>query len=281
MVLLGPKALGQSTDILRVEYLNIPENDSGIKTQRYKFLFNLPIKINAKKDYLITGMEYNRFDIGYSQDFPFDKSELIRFHVVDMNLGLITKWNPSWNFVAILTPRMASNFTSGTITDDFFLNATAAFWKEQPDADKPFRIVLGLTYNSTTGIPVPLPLINYYKKFHPKWSYTMGIPRSNFRHHFNEKHSLELALFLDGYFMNIQDNIALPYNQIASKISLTALVGTLGYQYNITKNMSLFLMAGRSFVQEGKLRNDKQGDVYLLNNEANFYIRTGFKIGIF
>ena len=81
--------------------------------------------------------------------------------------------------------------------------------------------------------------------------------------------------------MNIQDNIALPYSQIAWKISLTALVGTLGYQYNINKNMSLFLMAGRSFEQEGKLRNDKQGDVYLLNNEANFYIRTGFKIGIF
>ena len=272
---------GQSTDVFRLEYLNIPENDTGIKTQRYKLLFNLPIQINAKKDYLLTGMEYNRFDVGYSQDFPFDKSDLIRFHVIDMNLGLITKWNENWNLVTILTPRMASNFTSGSITDDFFMNATATFWKEKPDADKPFRIVLGLTYNSTTGLPVPLPLINYYRRFHPKWSYTLGIPRSDFKHYITKKHTLEMALFLDGYFINIQDNIVLPDNQIASKISLTALVATLGYQYNITKNMSLFLMAGRSLQQEGKLRNDGQGDVFLLNNESNLYIRTGFKIGIF
>jgi len=43
-----------------LEYLNIPENDAGIKTQRYKGLFNLPIKLNGKKDYLITGIEYNQ-----------------------------------------------------------------------------------------------------------------------------------------------------------------------------------------------------------------------------
>ncbi|CAN0598134.1 unnamed protein product, partial [Ectocarpus sp. 12 AP-2014] len=115
---------GQSSDIFRLEYLNIPENDTGIKTQRYRFLFNLPIKLNEKKDYLITGMEYNKLDIGYSQDFPFDRSELIRFHVVDLNVGFITKWNENWNLVTIITPRLASNFTSGTITDDFFFNAT-------------------------------------------------------------------------------------------------------------------------------------------------------------
>ncbi|MFD2101184.1 DUF6268 family outer membrane beta-barrel protein [Flagellimonas iocasae] len=280
-ILYSHIGFGQSTDIFRIDYMNIPENDTGIKTQRYKILFNLPIQLNAKKDYLLTGMEYNRFDMGYSRDFPFDKSELIRFHVVDLNLGFITKWNENWNLVTILTPRMASNFTSGTITDDFFLNATATLWKEQPNADKPFRIVLGLTYNSTTGLPVPLPLINYYRRFHPKWSYTLGIPKTSFNHYISKKHSLEMALFLDGYFMNIQDNIILPDNQVASKISLTALVATVGYQYNLTKNMSLFLMAGRSIEQEGKLRNDDQGDVFLLNNESNLYIRTGFKIGIF
>ncbi len=261
--------------------MNIPENDSGIKTQRYKLLFNLPIQLNQKKDYLITGMEYNRFDIGYSRNFPFDKSELIRFHVIDLNLGLITKWNENWNLVTILTPRMASNFTSGTITDDFFLNATAAFWKEQPNADRPYRIVLGLTYNSTTGLPIPLPLINYYRKFHPKWSYTLGIPRSSFKHYINKKHSFEMALFLDGYFINLQNDIPMMNGEVASKISLTSLYGAFGYQYNVSKRMAFFAMVGRSIVQEGKLRNNDQGDVFLLNDESNLYIRTGFKIGIF
>ncbi len=271
----------QSTDIFKIDYLNIPENDTGIKTQRYKLLFNLPIKLNEKKDYLITGLEYNRFDIGYSREFPFDKRDLIRFHVVDLNLGFITKWNENWNLVTILTPRLASNFTDGIMTEDFFMNATATLWKENTKADKPYRIVLGLSYNSTTGLPVPLPLVSYYRKFHPKWSFTLGIPRSNFKHHVTKNHTFEMALFLDGYFLNIQDNIALPMNQLASKISLSALVGAVGYQYNVSKRMALYAFFGRTFEQEGKLRNDERGDVFLLNDESNLYIRTGFKIGIF
>ncbi len=272
---------GQSTDILRFDYLNIPENDAGMKTQRYKALFNYPIKLNAKNDYLITGFEYNRFDMDYSRDLPFDKSELIRFHVVDFNAGIITKLNENWNFIAILTPRLASNLLDGTETDDFFMNATATIWKERPNADKPYRLVLGLTYNSTTGLPVPLPLINYYRRFHPNWSYTLGIPRTNFRHHINKKHFVELALFLDGYYINLQNDVIMEDGEVASKISLTALVGSIGYQYNISNRMALFATLGRSVIQEGILRNDDQGSVYLLNNESSFYIRTGFKIGIF
>lgn len=244
-------------------------------------LFNLPFKLNEKKDYLLTGMEYNRFDIGYSQEFPFDKSELIRFHVVDLNLGLITKWNENWSLVTIITPRMASNFVTGSISDDFFLNATATFWKESPKAEKPFRIVLGLTYNNTAGLPFPLPIISYYRRFHPKWSYTLGVPKSDFKYYMGKKHTLETAVFWDGYLMNVQNNIVLPDDQIASKISWSVLVGSLIYQYNLSERMALFLSVGRSIDQEGKLRNDNNKGVYLLNDESNLYIRTGFKIGIF
>ena len=285
MVLLtlsaGPSGWGQSTDIFRVEYLNIPENDTGIKTQRYKLLFNLPIKLNEKKDYLVTGMEYNRFDMGYSQNFSFDKRELNRFHIVDLNLGFITKWNENWNLVTILTPRMASNFVHGAMEGDFFMNATATLWKESPHGDRPFRIILGLTYNSTTGLPVPLPLISYYRKFHPDWSFSLGVPRTDLKYSLGKNHQLEMAVFLDGYFINIQNDIPMDDGQLASRISLTSLVGTLGYNYRISERMTLFAMVGQSLVQEGKLRNSERADVFLLNDESNFYIRTGFKIGLF
>ncbi|AEM69430.1 hypothetical protein Murru_0376 [Allomuricauda ruestringensis DSM 13258] len=281
VILCSHSLWAQSTDIFRLEYLNIPENDSGVKTQRYKALLNFPIQLNDNKDYLVTGAEYNRFDMGYSADLPFDKKEMIRFHVIDFNLGLIKKWNEDWNFVAILTPRLASNLLNGVLQDDFFMNGSVAFWKEKPKADKPFRVVLGLTYNSTTGIPVPLPLIHYYKKFHPDWSFIAGVPKSNLKYHFDKKHSLELALFLDGYFLNLQNDIVLDNGLAASRISFNTLVGSLGYQYSISKSMSFFAIVGSSVYQEGKLRNKDRGEVYLFNNDANFYIRTGFKIGIF
>ena len=270
----------QSTDILRVEYLRIPENDTGIETSRYRFALNLPIKVGWDK-YLVAGAEYNRLDVGFSQTLPFDSSELNRLHIVDLNVGYITKWNANWRVIGIITPRFASNFTDGVVTEDFFFNAIATFLKEKSDVPKPFRIVLGLSYNSTTGLPVPLPLVSYYKRFHPKWSYTIGIPRSNFKFHPTDKHTFQFLLALDGYFINIQNDVLLPDNQLGSKISLSALVGSLGYQYNFTKRTSFYAMVGRSIEQTGNLRDNKRREVLLLNDEANVYIRTGFKISIF
>ncbi|MDT0608205.1 DUF6268 family outer membrane beta-barrel protein [Croceitalea rosinachiae] len=277
---LSLSTFSQSTDLVRVEYLRIPENDTGIQTSRYKFLLNAPIKVNTN-NYLVIGAEYNQFDVDYSRELPFDKSELQKFHIIDMNLGYITKWNENWRFIGILTPRFASNFTNGIISDDFFFNATATLWKEKKNVEKPFRIVLGLSFNSTTGLPIPLPLVSYYKRFHPNWSYTLGIPKMNFKYHPNKKNTIQMALLLDGYFINVQDDIELPDNMVGSKISLSALVGIVGYQYNITKMMSLYVLGGRSFIQEGILRNDRRDRTFLLNSEANFYLRTGFKISIF
>lgn len=273
-------SFSQSTDLVRVEYLRIPENDTGIQTSRYKFLINVPIKVN-ESNYIVVGGEYNQFDVDFSADLPFDKAELQKLHIIDMNLGYITKWNENWRFIGIITPRLASNFTERARSDDFFFNATATLWKEKKDIEKPFRLVLGLTFNSTTGLPIPLPLVSYYKRFHPNWSYTLGIPKMNFKYYPSEKHTLQMALLLDGYFINIQDDIVLPDNTLGSRISLSALIGVVGYQYNITKMMSLYVLAGRSFLQEGILRNDRRDRTFLLNDEANFYLRTGFKISIF
>src|SRR5690606_5518701 len=139
-ILFGQQVRAQNTDIFRLEYLNIPVNDTGVKTQRYKALINFPIKLNEKKEYLVIGGEYNRFDMGYSADLPFNKKEMIRFHIIDFNVGLVKKWNENWNLVGILTPRVASNLLDGVVRDDLFMNASAAFWKEKPNADKPFRI---------------------------------------------------------------------------------------------------------------------------------------------
>ncbi len=270
----------QSSDLVRLEYLRIPQNDTGIQTSRYKFLINAPIKINAE-DYLVVGGEYNEFDIDFTRELEFDESVVNKLRIIDLNLGFIKKWNDDWRLIGIITPRIASNFTNGVGGDDFFFNATATFLKDKKDVDKPFRIVLGLSFNSTTGLPIPLPLVSYYKRFHPNWSYTLGIPRSNFKYHLSKKHTFQLASLLDGYFINIQEDFELQNGDTASRISLSALVGTLGYQYNITKEMSLYILGGRTILQEGILRNDKRERVLTLNNEPNFYLRTGFKISIF
>lgn len=281
LVLLAPVFCNaQSTDLVRLEYLRIPENETGVQTSRYKFLINAPVKLK-NEDFLIFGGEYNEFDVDFSQDLGFDTSIVNKLRIIDLNLGYIKRWNDDWRLIGVITPRIASNLTTGITGDDFFFNATATFLKNKTDVDKPFRIVLGLSFNSTTGLPIPLPLVSYYKRFHPKWSYTLGIPRSNFKYHPSNKHTFQLAFLLDGYFINIQEDFQLDNGLTASRISLSAVVGTLGYQYNFSKIMSLYVLAGRTLLQEGILRNDKRDRVLILNNDPNFYIRTGFKISIF
>lgn len=271
---------GQSTDLLRLEYTKVPNDASRVETSRYRFLLNVPFKLKGDK-YLILGSEYNYIDFDPEREFPFDDSELEHLHVIDFNVGYIFNWNANWRFVGILTPRLASNLVTGIGTEDFLINATATFWKERMDHDKPFRLVLGLTYNSTTGLPVPLPLINYYRRFHPKWSFTLGIPRSDIRYHLTERNTLLLASFLDGYFVNAQNDIILPDNELGSAISLSALVGAFGYQFNVSRMASFYGFAGYTLLQNGILRDDKRNNVFTLNKQGSLYYKVGFKVSIF
>ena len=270
----------QSTDILRVEYTMLPKNDSEIQVSRWRFLVNLPFQVDAD-EYLVTGAEYNQIEVENSGTLPFDGGQFKTLHVIDLNLGYIFKWNPNWRFVGILSPRLASNFVNGIEGNDLKLNMTASFWKEQMDIEKPFRLVLGLSYNSATGLPFPLPLVNYYRRFHPDWAYVLGIPKSSFRYFFNERHMLETALFLDGYFVNIQNDILLDDGGIGSSISLSAVVGAFEYQYTVAKKFRFYGVAGYAFFQNGLLRDDKRNNVYVLNKEGNIYFKTGVKVSIF
>ncbi len=270
----------QSTDIARVEYTMLPKNDSEIQVARWRFLLNLPIRV-AHEQYLVAGMEYNQIDFDNSGTLPFDGSDLKGLHVIDLNMGYIFKWNANWRFVGIVSPRLASNFVEGLQGDDWKLNMTASFWKEVPDAERPFRLVLGLSYNSNTGLPFPLPLVNYYRKFDPHWAFILGIPKSAFRHFFNDRHLMEASVFLDGYFVNIQNDIILSDGAIGSSISLSAGIGALEYQYKITQKLSFYSLAGYAFFQNGLLRDDKRNNVFVLNKNGNIYFRTGLKVSIF
>ncbi len=271
---------GQSTDLARIEYTSLPDSKSDTESRRYRVLINAPIKTGLE-EYLVLGGDYSRIDILPRNPLPFDGSSIRKLHVIDFNMGYIFKWNENWRFVGIFTPRIASNLVSGIEPNDFKINATASLWKERKDAEKPFRLVLGLSYNSATGLPVPLPLINYYRRFHPNWSFTLGIPKSQFRYYLNEKHIFDASLFLDGYFVNIQEDIPVSDDQIASAVSLSIVVGSIGYQFKISKYVSWQSWIGHSIIQKGILRDDNRNKVFEVNSDPGFYFRSGIKMSIF
>ena len=280
-LLFGFFALAQTPDLFRLEHTIIPENDSGIRTSRYRAVLNAPIKLK-EDNYLVIGAEYNRYSFRIGQPLGFDSSTLERLHIVDFNLGYTFKWNDTWRFIGAVQPRLASNFVQGVENNDFRVNLAGVLMKEKKEIDKPFRLIVGLTFNSATGLPFPLPILSYYKRYHPNWSYTIGIPRQDFKYHSNSgKHVIQAALFLDGYFVNIQNDVLLPNNVVGTSISLSALVAGLGYQYKFTKYISLYGLVGYSLLQEGRIRDGNRNSALTLNDEGNIYLRTGFKIGIF
>ena len=270
----------QSPDGAKAEYTFMPRNSSAAQTARLKLVANFPIKLK-KEQIIFLGAEYNGYKYTLDKDVPFDDHKLGNFQLFDFNMGYSLMWNKDWRFIGVVTPRLMSTFTEGVKNRDFKVNATVAFFKERKDIDQPFRLVLGLTYNTNNNLKLPLPLVYYEKRFRPNWSFTLGIPKNDLKYYITEKHILLTELLLDGYFVNVQGNITLPNNYVATDISSTALVSLVGYQYKFTKLMSVYGYVGSTLYQKGDLKDENGNEVFSLNDKQSIYLRTGFKIGIF
>lgn len=270
----------QSTDIFRAQYTLVPENEDGLQTVRYRFLLNVPIKLKEKK-FLVLGAEYNRIELNSSATLPFDAETIDNFQIIDFNIGYIVGWKNDWTIVSVLTPRLATNFSGDLSTEDIFINATVAAIQVKSEGDKPYQLALGLSFNSAAGRPVPLPVIRYTRRFHPEWSYSVGVPRSEIIHHFDTHNTLRFSVLLDGYLANIREDFVLPSGDGASRQSATTLVTGLEYRYNFTKMVSLFALVGVTPTSNSILRDDNNDQVFKLSDGVNAYIRSGVRVSIF
>ncbi len=271
--------LAQTPDIFRLEYTLLPENDADVQLSRVKLVINYPITLKDSSS-IIIGAEYNRIVYDVERDLSFDKEGFSLLHVLDVNLAYVHKHNAEWRFIGILTPRLASTLTNPLENDDFTLNVTVGGFRDRRKIDKPSRLVLGLTYNSSVNLRIPLPIVYYEKQFHPKWTYVVGVPKTAIRFEPKKKSTIQLEFILDGYFVNLQNNVLLSGTDLASSISSAAALVTLGYQYNFTKEMSVYIYGGHTLFQSSVLRDDDRNDIFTLNDEPSLYFRTGFRIGI-
>jgi hypothetical protein len=258
----------------------MPENSGGVETARIKLLANVPIAVRNKKDFIVLGSEYNRYNFEVPDTLFPNAGDLRKLHVFDLNFAYVYKVSEEWRMVGVVTPRWSSNFVEELQEDDFNINYTVGAYQDKKNVEKPFRLVLGLSYNSNSPVQIPLPVLYYEKRFHPSWSYVLGVPKTGMKYFTPKGHFFQTELFVDGYYVNIQNNILLSNNILSTDVSYTALLLTLGYQYKITKDMSVYLVGGYSLFQNGALRDSDRRDIFTLNDDAGLYFRTGFRIGI-
>lgn len=278
MGLLSQVSMAQLTDLARLEYSFIPKSKSEDQYTRVRALFNYPIK--TKEDcYLVVGAEYNQIFLNLEDDYPFDVSLIESVKIIDLNLGYTFKTSEKWRIGLNLNPRLASTFTSSLESDDLFLNGGIFAINDRTKdetAHKPYRLTLGLTYNTTAGIPFPLPFISYYRRINEKWSFSAGVPKSNVKYFFSKKSMLQSFVSLDGYFAHIQRPLVINGTQV-DNVSLSVAVGGLGYEYFITKHLVAYTYAGYTFRLNNVLRNDNRDEVFKLDDLNAFYLRTGIK----
>lgn len=279
------KVSAQTTDLARIEYTYFPQSNSDNSFRRFRSFVNFPIKLNDKKAYLIPGVEYRNVNFKYEDHENFNTQKLDRFHSFKGNLAYTFKLSQDWRFAAEAGLKIASNLsTDKVINDDLIYIGSVYFIKIKEDERyvEPWRLILGLNYSTTTGFPFPLPIVNYYKRFHPKWSYTVGTPKSNIMHYFNDKHSMQAFVTLDGFFANIQENfkVQTPDNGTAESISMTVLLSGLGYEYHFTDHISFYTYAGYTLMNDIRLRDKDLNDLYTINKTNTFYARGGLKFSI-
>jgi hypothetical protein len=278
----------QTTDLARIEYTYFPQSSSDNSFSRFKSFVNFPIKLNDKGAYLVPGVEYQNINFKYKDPAVFNTSELERFQSFSFNLGYTFKVSEDWRFGSEGGVKVASNFErSRIIADDIVYSGALYFIKIKEDEQyiEPTRLILGLEYSTSTRFPFPLPVINYYKRFDPKWSYSLGVPKSNLKYYFNDKNSMQGFVTLDGFFANVQNNFDInpdnpSSNALAESVSMTILLSGMGYEYNFTKHISFYIYGGHTIINDIRLRDENLDKVYTINDKNSFYGRSGLKLSI-
>lgn len=273
----------QTTDLARIEYLHIPFSNSNNSVDRYRALIQapIPLKVGSGK-FLVIGLEYRYVNISIEETVPFDTGIVSSIQEMDAYLGYTYPLNEKWRLGVKGGIRINSNLQDDLVKDDvLYLAAVYAILDmKKDDVEKPYRWILGLTYSTTPGRNFPLPLINYYREFHPDWTFTLGVPKTNIRHYINSSHKDALQAFvtLDNFFGNIQKNITIPGNPvIGENISMTNVITGIGYEHFFTDHLLLYIYGAHTVYNEFRLRDNERETAYIIDDKNTFYLRTGVK----
>ncbi len=278
----------QGTNLARVEYAYIPQSSSDNVYSSIRFSANYPIKIDEEGTYLVIGTQYRYNSLDIQDGLLFDdQGDLNNFHTVGIEVGYTFKMKNNWRFGAKLGSGISSNFEgSGIESDDFRSMGSIYFVKSYKDKQSPkkSRLIAGLRYAIPASINFPLPIINYFSRFHPSWSFSVGTPKTNIKYFFNEKNTLQAFVGLDRFYSNLQNNRSFVAEngetKIAENASMLNIMAALGYEYYFTEHLLFFTYTGYTLSNEIRLRNGDQENVLTINDKNTFYFRSGIKLKI-
>ena len=285
LILLGVlhnECQAQFLDLARVEYTVVPGNKSNFEYSRRRILFNYPFQMKNGA-YLFAGLDYSDIHLRYTEEIDsFNKDETDDFTLLDLNLSYTFEVNKDWRFGIQITPGISSNLETNLEWDDAVISSVIAFVKDMKNPDngkKPYRIIVGAAYSGSSGVPFPIPFISFYKKFHPKWSYNIGVPVMNLQYHASESIRFKLFGTLDGFNSNVQRNQVLNTNEEINRIRINMILLGGRFEYNFSDRIESFLTITRSINPVVQLRKDRDRVLNLSSRDV-FHYRLGIRCKI-
>ncbi len=279
----------QDTNLARLEYVYVPQSKSDNVYSGIRFSGNYPISLNKEGSYLVPSIQYRYNNLQLNDPIIVNNiTDIEEFHTIGLEVGYTFTMKNNWRFVANVGIRISSNLeASGLVGDDFRYTGAIIFIKKYGEKKDPImsRLLLGIRYTTPASINLPLPILNYYRRFHPNWSYSLGTPKTDIKYLFdNKKHTLQAFIGLDRFYSNIQNNrtflTSSGINTIAENVSMLTINTALGYEYYFTEHLLLFNYIGYTLSNEIRLRDDQQNNVLIINDKKTLYIRGGIKLKI-
>ena len=276
--------LAQLTDLVRIDYSTLVGEKSDIVYNRVRGLFKYPIKLKKKDTYLYLGLDYSNINLIMDETEAFDRNEINGFQLLDFNIGYVTSLKNDWRLGIAVTPGVSSNLSANYLSfEDVVLSTDVVFIKNKKDggrANKPWKLFLGISYSGNRGFNFPLPFVSYYKKFHNKWSFNLGVPKTNLQYHISKKQRIKAYTELGGFTSNIQQGLLINGENTAKSINISLVLSGLQYEYHITDNLQFFAKSAYILSNSAQLRDKNKDNIKALDNSNTIAIQTGIKLKI-
>lgn len=281
----------QAPDLARVEYTIFPQANSDNSFSRFKTFFKFPIKLNESGAYLVPGIQYQNVNLQFKDAAPFPVENLEHLTSYAFSLGYTFKMTDKWRFGIEGEANATSNFETGALQGEDIEYTTSVYFIKSKDTEegdiRSWRLILGSRYSTGSSIRFPLLVVNYFKRFDEKWSYTLGVPKTNLKYYLNDKNTLQGFITVDGFYANIQNEFSAignkplnPGERLAQNISMTSVLSGIGYELRFLDYFSFYIYGGHSLLNNIRLRDENQDRVYTINDTNSLYGRTGLKFSI-
>ncbi len=286
MLLISMSNLGyaQLSDLARIDYTILPAGNSDVEYSRVRGLFNYPIKLKKEGTYLLVGLDYSNIKLDMSDNLSFDKEKISDFQTFDFNVAYTTPLKNDWRLGVRLTPGFSSNLTANDLSlEDVIISGDVVFIKDKkkdPSVEKPWRLIVGVSYSGNRGFPFPLPFISYYRKFEKKWSYNLGIPKTNLQYHISDKQRIKLYAEIDGFTANLQQGVLIDGSEVAESINMSLVLGGLQYEFHITDHIQFYARSSYIISSSVNFRDENRDNIRELDNTNELYLRTGLRLKI-